>query len=246
MAVTVASSTELYDTSPPGDITKPSGVAIGDLLVIIAFGKWNNTFNATCTGFTQVGTANDGGNGLTVLKRVADSSDVSASTYSVTNNGGPEIQMTYMLRITGGTDDFSVLTTQTGVSTGVFSTLDLTPPAANSLIVFAQWNLEYTGNNLAGWAIATSNPTWTTAQSDIGNSGNAFGPTAVVYANRPEVTSTGDFSITDPGADQMAVAFALTPASTSVIKTINGLAKASSKVVNGLAIASVKTYNGLE
>lgn len=35
------------------------------------------------------------------------------------------------------------------------------------------------------------------------------------------------------------------PFSTSAIKTINGLAKASVKTVNGLAIASVKTINGL-
>lgn len=36
-----------------------------------------------------------------------------------------------------------------------------------------------------------------------------------------------------------------TPAPTTGIKTINGLAKASVKTINGLAIASVKTWNGL-
>lgn len=210
MAVTVASSSEMYTASPPGTITKPSGVAVGDILVLVVFGKWNSGQNATCSTFTQFASANTGGEGLTALYRVADSGDVSASNYSVTNGGG-EIEMAYMLRITGGVNDFTQYTTQTGVGNGVFSTLDITPNYANSLIVFAQWNVAYTGSLLAGWAIVTSNPSWTVAQEDVGNNGNAFGSSAIVWAVRPEVTSTGDFSITDPGVDQMAVAFVIPP-----------------------------------
>lgn len=63
-------------------------------------------------------------------------------------------------------------------------------------------------------------------------------------------TPAGSFSITEAISSSTsweAVLVSLAPAgaSSSSIKTVNGLAKASVKTVNGLAIASVKTWNGL-
>jgi len=210
MAITVASSTKAdYDSSPPVVITKPTGVAAGDLLLIFVGGKSNDPATFSITGFTNRKSQDNGGDCMALFSRTADASDVSASNYSITV-GDSEVTCAIMLRITGWkTDDTLALVSSQMVDNGVFSTMDLTPAAADSLIVFCSQHIP-DGETAAGHAIATSNPTWTVAQTVP----NAFstGEMEVVWAVRPEVTSTGDFSVTDTGNQQAAIAIIIQPA----------------------------------
>lgn len=208
MAATVASSTQTYGTSPPLTCTKPSGTTSGDLLVMICYGKWNTGFNASCTGFTQRISTNNGGEGMTVLSRLADGTE--GASFSVTN-GQTEIMGVIILRCTGVQDVWTVTNSQNNVTNGVFTTADITPTDANSLLIFAAWNVPYSASDITGYAIVTSNPSWTEAQEIVGNNGNAIGPCGVAWAVRPETSASGDFSITDPGADQQCCVMAIPP-----------------------------------
>lgn len=211
MAVTVASSSKAdWTTTVPMTITAPSGIAVGDILVIYAFGKWNNGGTATSTGFTVVGSATNAAESMTVLAKVADSSDAAAGTFTVTNYQTDTMAL-IMLRVTGGDAVFTNYTTQQGVTDGVFNTLDVTPTNADSLLLFGMWNVPYTASAMGGYAIVTSNPSWTEEQEGTGNNGFAVGPFAVAWAVRPEITATGDFSITDPGAEQQGIVLVISP-----------------------------------
>lgn len=65
----------------------------------------------------------------------------------------------------------------------------------------------------------------------------------IVSQGAQTTTHTADAGTPTHGA--IGFSIRATDSVVSLIKTINGLAKASAKTVNGLAIASVKTWNGL-
>lgn len=87
-------------------VTKPTGVATGDLLLIIT--NAGATGVATCTGFTEIYSAYYDGPGLIsdaylkVLAKIADSGDVSASNYTINGSTNQE-GISAMMRISGFT-----------------------------------------------------------------------------------------------------------------------------------------------
>lgn len=244
MAITVASSSQAaFDSSPPLVINAPSGIQTGDLLVMV-IGGTSNTNAYSCSGFTNRAYNGSGGESIALFTKEAVLADESASTYTWSVSDS-EITWGIMLRVTGwdDTDTLSLASAENSAS-GVFSSMDLTPNVADSLIIYGVWQYVNGGSQpVGGYAIATSNPSWTEAQEVTG----AFsrGNCGVAWAVRPETTSTGDFSITDSGGFWQACAIVIAPGVTTFIKTFNGLANASVKTVNGLARASVKTINGL-
>jgi len=152
-----------------GTITKPSGVALGDLLVL-KVGKTSTGATSptpgTSTGFTeaiqQISESNPGLNtsknsGITFLWRIATSSDVSASTYTV------------MYRISGWTSGNPVFKFAKGQSTAsddltidtVVNLSRLTP----SLALIAGQNNTNTADpaDFSAYTITSgeANPSWT-------------------------------------------------------------------------------------
>lgn len=174
MALAVAStSTTAAGTANPATVTKPSGVASGDLLVIVAGGTQTASrpgiFSA-CSGFTVAidvygGVGNGSINpdsGLTYLWRIADASDVSASTYSVTNSEAGIA----MLRITGWTSGNPFSHTSeveyTNGTTTVGKTADILRIRAQLLIMAGVNNHASTVTGSAYTITSSnSNPTWT-------------------------------------------------------------------------------------
>ena len=158
-----------------GTITKPSGVALGDLLVL-KVGKTSNGATpptpGTSTGFTeaiqQISESNPGlsisrNSGITFLWRIATSSDVSASTYIVSGS------FSVMYRISGWTSGNPVFKFAKGQSTAsddltidtVVNLSRLTP----SLALIAGQN--HTNNDdpadFSAYTITSgeANPSWT-------------------------------------------------------------------------------------
>lgn len=212
MAAAVASSAKgEFDSSPPCVATAPSGIQTGDLLVAFVAGNQNDPTNLSISGWTYVDGITSGGESLAIFKKIAVLADESAANYSVAASDS-EIVGAVILRITGASDDFAVRSKQEA-SNGIFTTMDLTPATADSLILFAVFEYDI-GNTNSGYAIVTSNPSWTEAQELTPAFG--IGSLSVAHAIRPEITSTGDFSVTDDGT-YLAIAVALNPiVSTSV------------------------------
>lgn len=211
MAITVASSSKMNyaSGSTTQTITAPTGIQTGDLLICIIAGTSNDAASYSMTGFTLVKKSAAGGESIAMFRKTAVLADESAANYTI-GIADSEIVGAVMLRITGWStnEDFTRATEQSLVTNGVFDTLDLTPTQANSLIIFGVYAVT-NFSTVAGYAIATSNPSWTTAQTIAG----AFstGETGVAWAVRPEVTATGDFSFTDSGDSQKGIALVIAP-----------------------------------
>lgn len=216
MAIAVASSTKkAWESTANLVITKPSGVAVGDLLVMIVFAKSNSPASLTSTGFTSRATATSGGESMKLLTRVADAGDVSATDYTIAI-ADSELSCAVMLRVTGwsANDDLSRATGQyQSAGSGLFDTLDLTPVIPDSLIIFAvgEGTHSDTDDRINTYAIVTSNPSWVEAQEVVGSAGAATGSLGVATAIRPEITPTGNFSVADTGDIMYALAICIAP-----------------------------------
>jgi hypothetical protein len=214
------------------------------LLIIAVAGKSNNPSTYSISGFSTLKLSATGGEVCGMFYKVAVLADESATTYSVTV-GDSEVTSAIMLRVTGW-DSGQTLTTLTStqyVSNGIFTTMDLTPSVANSLIIFFAF-VPQNGGTVSGYAIATSNPTWTVAQTVSG----AFstGQNGLAWAVRPETTSTGDFSITDSLDGQYGIAAIIAPTVASGpanLKSYDTNLKSNIKSINTNVIANIKSLN---
>ena len=180
MALAVAStSSATVSDAASVTVTKPTGVAVGDLLLIATHASMGTGGNATCTGFSvaasnwddEAGGLPDQGN--TLLYRIADSSDVSAANYAVSHGGSNYSGTVAMLRVTGWTTGNPVF--GTAVATGTqdatsftlsASGLSLKRVSASSLILslntFHSNNSPYSSSTFSGYSITSgvANPTW--------------------------------------------------------------------------------------
>lgn len=217
MALAVAStSTASANNSASIVVTKPSGVAAGDLLVIVAVAEHDGTnglgnSTITCTGFTEsVQVAREGDNVNTdlnvqgiLLYRIADSSDVSASNYTVASNTGSETMgAVAMLRITGWTTGNPVLYKNESNSSLTISSISLTRPAPTLMIMFVARKNDNEGFSFASYSVTSgeSNPTWT----EVLDANVVVNATAdsrrisagVAYANTSNTSSVTAYSAT--------------------------------------------------
>lgn len=165
MALVVEStSSASASNSASVTVTKPTGVASGDLLLILSHNS------ATCSGFTSCYS----GTGVEALYRIADASDVSASTYSVSHGSGSGSGIAAMMRISGwvsGNPIFGSATasgSQDSASPLVLSAtgLNILRPSGSCVMIF----LNQIGSDDIGagghWSAhgvtsGESNPSWT-------------------------------------------------------------------------------------
>lgn len=216
MALAVAStSTASTDNGNNVVVTKPTGVQVGDLLLIAVPGLGNAA--ASCTGFTvAINEFADFSGGLqdlslTLLYRIADSSDVSASNYTV----DPGISATdsgavVMMRVTGWTTGNPVFASQRDGSSQDGTPFTLNPtglsiarPAGCLLLM-----LNIFGSNVSTFSTATfdsysvtsgvANPSWTEILDTTFStqSGAIRGSFAVAYANTTDTSPITAFSVT--------------------------------------------------
>lgn len=202
--------------------TKPTGVIVGDLLVAVlvgveAGGGANQTFSSS--GWTayssqdlnQIGVAT----ASTVFYKMADSSDVSASTYTFTGTTTFGAISAVLMRISGArSSGIAALNSEHSSINSTFATT--ITPAANSLLVFVVSNYRNT-DVISTYAIVTSNPTWT-EQYDNQMTGTSYNHRfALATAIRPEATATGDSSCTASVSNTIgAIMMAISP---SVVTT---------------------------
>lgn len=184
-------------------ITKPTGLAVGDLMVAIVSYQKGRTLTVP-SGWANNGVYNANiGEFRTVLSyKVADSSDVAASDFTWTISGGAESRAGCIMRITNWDSTMDLtgsITNGSNVdddSTPTFAQT-ITPTRNNSLIIFAS-TASTAGGAITGsnYAMATDNPSWT-EQVDINDGGNRgfFVATAI----RSATSATGNFSLTASG-----------------------------------------------
>lgn len=186
-------------------ITKPTGLAAGDLLVAV-IGMTIAEAQGTITGWTSIGSVSDGSGGdetLYVYSKTADSTDASATNFTFLIAGGNGAANDYiggaLLRISGTSPVASVALFDNGNHTagGTTHTYSggVSPLSADQLLVMGVFG-RHTGGagvTVSNYAVATSNPTWTERFENSVNSATDY-TIAVATAPRAESTATGDFS----------------------------------------------------
>lgn len=191
-------------------ITKPTGVAVGDLLVIVASGYQSNL--PTVSGFTAAisHTASVASTiaSIALLYRIADASDVSASNYTVALAGSATSSgIASMFRISGWPSGNPVFSFEVAsgegdpVTTSGASGLTMPRPSAQILIIGNLFQSTSGGLSSATFSSYTvtsadSNPTWTELQDTqvaiIGSAVNLA--MSVAYTNSSNTSTITAYS----------------------------------------------------
>lgn len=201
MAVQVQSiSSAVFETSGNQiTITKPSGVAVGNLLVTYLGGTQTNV--TTLSGWTLLTTqiSSSGNCQGKVYWKIADSGDVSATDYTWVGITS-DLTTGCMVRIDGqhSTNPVAVFAKDgapVNTTTPAFN-ITVTPGNANSVLLYFISSYDAsTSSTASGYNVATSNPSWTEIFDNTVDVGVAFQASAA-YATRPEVTATGNAGVT--------------------------------------------------
>lgn len=224
-------------------VSTPTGFQSGDLLIT----AFTNPVNATITppsGWTEVfdGLTLGGPNNFDryLAWKIADGTEGSSQTFVSTVSGRPAGVMAAFSGVDQTTPiEQATETTPSGAGTA-YTTGTITPTKDNCMILV----LLYGYISAAGTLSFTPDASYT-ERFDIPNTNNGAGieGQTLLQTSAAAATGTGTASTSVTRYD---VILAIRPAATSsAIKTVEGLAKASVKTVQGLAIASVKTIEGL-
>ena len=206
-SVSTATANETSNNSTTLTLTKPTGLAAGDLMIaVLTYSDGTESQFYALTGWTAVIGTDDGDLVTTVLCRVADAGDAAASDFTFTKTAGDEVVNLCgaLFRITGagftGSANITAQDKGTSSDASAIYTGGITPTADSLLMFIATSGAVST--TASGYAIATSNPTWTERVEITSTDSTPDNNLVIATASRPEATATGDFSLTwaaDPG-----------------------------------------------
>jgi len=209
MAIVVESTggaTWTSSTRTTISIAKPTGLAVGDLMIAqICTGRddggatdpsrsgWtlmNNTLNTTGAGAQ--------GSASALLWKIADSGDVAGSGFDFTASARYEGRNNGRIIRISGIRNVNPVQGTTATTAGVTTTpsvaITQTPTIPNSLLLIFQCSDGNTTGG-AGYAIATSNPSWTEVY-DESETTSWTTNMSCAWGIRPEITATGNVSMT--------------------------------------------------
>lgn len=192
MAVAYASiENSAWQSSSSSVVTKPSGLAVGDIMLGYCAG---NSLTSFPSGFTTIGSTSAGGNNYQTFLgwKVADSGDVAASNFTFTFSGS-QTNLCALIRITGASIGASTIISSGALAsnTGTPSITGITPFSRGNNLLFQLWHGSDSVPSIASYAIATDNPSWTEIlDSSIGSTTGV----GIAWASRSQVTATGNFS----------------------------------------------------
>lgn len=184
--------------------TKPSGLTAGDMMLV--FIMTNGVVpDYSLSGWTKLADVdNSTNNGIELLAKVASSGDASATNFTFTYNGSftgkniSGIMAAYSGTFTSSSniiaidsdDDADANDNDIGEWSG-----GITPQANSTLVMFGGASCTNSStSSLSGYAITTSNPSWT-ERADFGNNNNSDTRIGFADSSRPEATATGAYQI---------------------------------------------------
>lgn len=222
MAVAYASfATSGWITSGPASVAKPASLAVGDILIVHytanSNGGSDGAGGTTFSGYTTLQSQLSGSAGESITAivawKVADASDVAASTFSFGPNDGNSKDAS-LIRITGASSSGILSAGQfNGNTLSPVITGGITQTAADNLYIMLVSGTDE-ASSVSGYAVVTSNPTpWTEIYDANTTADDDHYHAAAYSAVRPQKTSTGNASasITGTNPDTFLVFVALRP-----------------------------------
>ena len=253
-------------------ITKPSGLAEGDLMVaFIADSSYANVPD-TPSGWTKiVEHTGDLSMTITAFAKIASSGDAAAANFTFTHPNGSATLAGFLYRITGtlaSVDNIYRVTSNTGTepSADVFRFASgFTPSTANTLLIMAITGYSSAGgfdeSHASAYALETNDPTWVERDDFAFGVGNFLFSTAT--ATRTQTTPTGYYQVTysvsgnDNPSNASAILLGITDTANSthnasvvtatasvVAPTASGVAQTSPAVVTAAASIVAPTAAG--
>lgn len=194
MAVTVASSNTATGSTNSLVITKPTGLASGDLMVCFLSGNPNGGVIDTPSGWTSAQSTSSTFVMQKTIWKVADSTDASATNFTFTRTANSTF-FGCLARITGQ-DTTTPIATSNSATMGTTNTITITtvtPSKSNSLLMLGGVALSAgSPRSFSGYATANNNPTWTEIQDTGAISGRYAG---LAYATYSPSSATGNCTI---------------------------------------------------
>lgn len=184
-------------------INKPTGLAVGDLMIAIVGGPNDYSVNTKSgwTGLTQAQSVE--GNQLTAKAqwKIADAADVAASTFVFSTNTGSGLTGC-ILRFSGHNPS-APINAENAVHNNTNTTTPsiacgITPAVANCMILASIWQAEGSTTTASGYAVATDSPTLTERLDQAGTvAGTSRGMSMhVATGERAATSATGNLSAT--------------------------------------------------
>ncbi len=216
MAYPVVASVGTGDSGTGANVTisKPSGLAVGDVMIAIVGWDPSGTTPAL-SGWTLIDSIDPGGFLVAIAAyiKIADSADVAASNFTTTGGSAGSARVVGIIyRITGSaiTDPIVVahaVQGQDGSSNPFRITAGLTPGSLECLLIGAAYGSN-DPNPMSGYAVVNNNPAlWT---EDIETSSTEA--MTAVHANYAPETATGEFSmVPDASGPYAAILLAIRP-----------------------------------
>lgn len=219
MAVTVQSTASTGFSSNTVTITKPSSLALNDLMIACIFAISDEV--DTASGWTVLNEAEHSPTGemrASIQYKIADSGDVAASDFSFTTTSS-QIAGT-ILRVDGfpasllfsGSANAFKLNDSSGYD---FSSFSVTPRTDNELIVALIASEQKGSGGVSGYTINGTNPTWTEAQDAVYDQGGGdYAHIGVAYATQAtgaQITDLDATTTTSSSMDSYMVIGALSP-----------------------------------
>lgn len=190
MAIAVASVSTGNFTTGSVTITKPSGLTVGDFMVLILGNRANASIPST--GFTTLlnGSSSMENSRFGIFYKVADSSDVAASNFTFNASGGSTPIGGVLYRITGSAG-ISFAEAEAGNITDNPATISITPQATESLIILVATGGDNDGSTGSFSAYtSTGSPTYT-ERYDQSITNIILAVADAPYAGLTEITSIG-------------------------------------------------------
>lgn len=220
---------EATTTSDSLTITKPTGLAEGDLMIFIGGGA-ETIGDFSASGWTQFVTNTGTNVQANGLYKIATSGDAAASnfTFNVTTAAGSHL-VGALFRITGTSftngNNIKVASTGGAGGTSLSFNTSLVPFSTGTLLMMAFVNRTNGSVSYASHAIANNNPTWTERVDDGSSTASRDSAFTIATATASAASATGNQSVTVTGTAAGTVAIMIAvQEDTSVTANLNTLA----------------------
>ena len=246
MATYQSSQTSTFAASSSVVLTKPTSLAVGDLLVAALSNAATSGTPGSFTvpsGWTEQSNLVSAGVSsnlvrLQILTKVADSSDVAASNFTFTVSGHAGFVAGGLSRISNmGAVSGNANKTQNDSTSSPITFTGFTPTRTDNLLMMFATTYGTAGSigAFSGYSVTTDNPTWT-ERYDLNNGSNRAA-LAMATGPRTGANATGTVSISatlPTDADTLVVLLALSD-------TVNGSITVGEQKVAAYAFSPIPT-----
>ncbi len=174
-------------------VSRPSGLEVGDIIFahLSSYGVGSAQTWSPPSGFISLQNGGTSTMSEQTFYKVATQADVDGISFTFIPSSGGGNQRGTVFNVKGGLTSTIQYVVNNVTANNTVTTTGLTPFSTNTLLVMIGSIVDATKSSItqAGYAIATSNPTWTEQYDNFTNSfQNGH---AIASATRPEGTATG-------------------------------------------------------